>query len=54
MASIFDVMRREGVLGIEGDLSNPHDSARFNKFPLIAHDHHVMETLCAAHLRSIC
>ena len=48
MASIFDVMRREGVLGIEGDLSNPHDSARFNKFPLISHDHHVMETLCGA------
>ena len=48
MASIFDVMRREGVLGIEGDLSNPHESARFGKFPMISHDHHVMETLCGA------
>lgn len=48
MASIFDVMRREGVLGIEGDLSNPHDSARFNKYPKISHDHHLMETLCGA------
>lgn len=48
MASIFDTMRREGVLGIEGDLSNPHDSARFNKYPSVSHDHHLMETLCGA------
>ncbi len=48
MASVFDVMRREGVLGIEGDLSNPHDSARFNKYPKASHDHHLMETFCGA------
>src|SRR5688500_2850245 len=38
MASIFDTMRKEGVLGIEGDLSNPHESARFNKYPRASHD----------------
>jgi len=48
MASIFDTMRREGVLGIEGDLSNPHDSPRFNKYPKASHDHHLMETLTGA------
>jgi chemotaxis protein MotA len=48
MASIFDTMRREGVLGIEGDLSNPHESARFNKYPRASHDHHLMETLTGA------
>ena len=48
MASIFDTMRREGVLGIEADLSNPHESARFNKYPLVSHDHHLMETLTGA------
>lgn len=48
MASIFDTMRREGVLGIEGDLSNPHDSARFNKYPRASHNHHLMETLTGA------
>ncbi len=48
MASIFDTMRKEGVLGIEGDLSNPHDSPRFNKFPLASHDHHLMETFTGA------
>lgn len=48
MASIFDTMRREGVLGIEGDLSNPHDSARFNKYPKASHNHHLMETFTGA------
>lgn len=48
MASIFDTMRKEGVLGIEADLSNPHESARFNKYPKASHDHHVMDTLTGA------
>ena len=48
MASIFDTMRKEGVLGIEGDLSNPHESARFNKYPKASHNHHIMETLTGA------
>ena len=37
MAIIFDTMRREGVLGIEGDISNPHQSARFNRYPKASH-----------------
>ena len=48
MACIFDTMRREGALGIEGDISNPHQSARFNKYPLAAHNHHVMDTFTSA------
>jgi chemotaxis protein MotA len=48
MASIFDTMRREGVLGIEGDISNPHDSARFKRYPKASHDHHLMETFTGA------
>jgi chemotaxis protein MotA len=48
MASVFDTMRREGVLGIEADLANPHDSARFNKYPRASHDHHLMETFTGA------
>ena len=48
MAIIFDTMRREGVLGIEGDISNPHQSARFNKYPKASHNHHLMETLTSA------
>jgi chemotaxis protein MotA len=48
MGTVFDTMRREGVLGIEGDISNPHQSARFNKYPKVAHNHHLMETFCSA------
>lgn len=48
MASIFDTMRKEGVLGIEGDLNNPHESPRFNKYPKASHDHHLMETFTGA------
>ena len=48
MASIFDTMRKEGVLGIEGDLSDPHKSARFNRYPKASHNHHLMETFCGA------
>ncbi|MCX7953538.1 MAG: flagellar motor stator protein MotA, partial [Deltaproteobacteria bacterium] len=38
MAEIFNVMRKEGVLGIEGDISNPHESARFKKYPRVLHN----------------
>lgn len=48
MASIFDTMRKEGVLGIEADLADPHKSARFNKYPKALHDHHLMETFTGA------
>lgn len=48
MASIFDTMRKEGVLGIEGDLSNPHESPRFQRYPKASHDHHLMDTLTGA------
>ncbi len=48
MASIFDTMRKEGVLGIEGDLTDPHNSPRFNKYPKAAHNHHIMETFLGA------
>ncbi len=48
MGCIFDTMRREGVLGVEGDISNPHQSARFNKYPLAAHNHHLMDTFTSA------
>jgi chemotaxis protein MotA len=43
--TIFNVIRKEGVLGIEKDLADPHHSERFNKYPLIAHNHHAMDLL---------
>jgi len=48
MASIFDTMRKEGVLGIEADLTNPHESARFQRYPHASREHHLMETFTGA------
>jgi chemotaxis protein MotA len=45
LLTIFTVIRKEGVLGIEKDLSDPHGSERFNKFPAIAHNHHAMDLI---------
>ncbi len=48
LASIFDTVRKEGVLGIEEDISNPKESARFAKYPSVLANHHLMETLIGA------
>ena len=45
LLTVFNVIRKEGVLGIEKDLADPHNSERFNKFPAIAHNHHAMDLL---------
>ena len=45
LMTIFTVIRKEGVLGIENDLNNPHESERFKKYPLIVHNHHAMDLL---------
>lgn len=45
LLTIFNVIRKEGVLGIEKDLSDPHHSDRFNQFPLVANNHHAMDLL---------
>ena len=43
LLTIFSVIRKEGVLGVEKDLADPHHSDRFNKFPAIANNHHAMD-----------
>ena len=46
MALMFDILqkaRKEGLMAIEGDVENPHESAIFNKYPTVGHDHHVVE-----------
>ena len=46
LAMLFEVLskvRKEGLMSIENDVENPHDSPIFSKYPTIAHDHHVME-----------
>ncbi len=46
LAMLFEVLakvRKEGLMSIENDVENPHDSPIFGKYPSISHDHHVME-----------
>ena len=46
MALQYDLLqkaRKEGLMAIEQDVENPHESAVFKKYPTIAADHHVVE-----------
>ena len=46
LAMLFEVLakvRKEGLMSIENDVENPHESPIFSKYPKISHDHHVME-----------
>ena len=46
LAMLFEVLakvRKEGLMSIENDVENPHDSPIFGKYPAISDDHHVME-----------
>lgn len=40
---LFRKARRDGLLAIEPHISNPHDSAIFNRYPTISHNHHSTE-----------
>ena len=48
LLTIFNVIRKEGVLGVEKDLADPHNSERFNKYPAIAQNHHAMDLLVSS------
>jgi chemotaxis protein MotA len=43
---IFNKARREGLMSIEVDVDEPHDSALFNSAPLVAADHHAVDFIC--------
>ncbi|HYF60017.1 MAG TPA: flagellar motor stator protein MotA [Burkholderiaceae bacterium] len=46
MALLYEILskaRKEGLMSIEGDVENPHDSALFKKYPNIHADHHLLE-----------
>ena len=48
MSLLFEILtkvRKEGLMSIEGDVEKPEDSAIFSKYPVILHDHHVVEFL---------
>ena len=46
MALMYDILqkaRKEGLMAIEKDVEEPHDSAIFKKYPTVGSDHHVVE-----------
>ncbi len=46
MALMYDILqkaRKEGLMAIENDVENPHESAIFKKYPTVGNDHHVVE-----------
>jgi len=46
MALLYDVLqkaRKEGLMAIEKDVENPHESPIFQKYPTVGNDHHVVE-----------
>ncbi|MCX7945858.1 MAG: flagellar motor stator protein MotA [Hydrogenophilus sp.] len=46
LALLFEILtkvRKEGLMAIEQDVENPESSAIFGKYPLVLHDHHLVE-----------
>ncbi len=46
MALLFDILqkaRKEGLMSIEKDVEDPHNSPIFKKYPTVGSDHHVTE-----------
>jgi chemotaxis protein MotA len=46
--TLAKMIRRDGLLSLDAHLGNPHESAIFQKFPRISHNHHVMNFLSKA------
>ncbi|MBZ8140164.1 flagellar motor stator protein MotA [Rubrivivax gelatinosus] len=46
MALLYDILqkaRKEGLMSIEKDVEDPHNSPLFQKYPTVGNDHHVAE-----------
>ncbi len=46
MTLLFEILskvRKEGLMSIEGDIENSHDSPIFSKYPNVMSDHHIVE-----------
>ncbi|MDX1962213.1 MAG: flagellar motor stator protein MotA [Pirellulales bacterium] len=48
MYDLLKTARREGLLALESHISHPHDSAIFQKYPLVAKNHHLSEFISGA------
>lgn len=43
---VFQKTQRDGLLSIEGDVDNPHESELFRKYPTVLNDHEALHFLC--------
>lgn len=43
---LFQKIRKEGLISIEGDVEDPKSSAIFSKYKLILKDHHALDFIC--------
>lgn len=46
LALLYDILqkaRKEGLMSIEGDVEEPHNSPMFQKYPSLLSDHHLMD-----------
>lgn len=46
MYALFSKIRKDGLIAMEADIEDPHNSAIFNQYPGIVADHHVLEFIC--------
>ena len=43
---VLSKIRREGMMSIEADIENPHESTLFANYPAIQADHHALDFIC--------
>lgn len=46
MYDILQKSRKEGMMSIEGDIDDPHQSPLFSAYPTILADHHIIDFIC--------
>lgn len=46
MYKLFSKARKEGLMALESDIDEPHESEIFNQFPKIAKNHHALDFIC--------
>jgi chemotaxis protein MotA len=46
MYDMLQKSRKEGMMSIEADIDEPHESPLFTKYPTILGDHHIIDFIC--------
>lgn len=46
MYDILQKARKDGLMAVEGDIEDPHNSPLFQKYPDVGSDHHVTDFVC--------